>query len=237
MKIIPAIDIYNKEAVRLYKGNYNEKTVYGNPVLIAKDFESKGAKMIHLVDLNGAKEGNLSNLDIVKEIVSNVSIPCELGGGVREISDIRKILNAGVSRVIIGSKALELEFLEEALETFGSDKIVVGIDSENMIIKTHGWLSDSNISSIDYGKRIKQLGIKNIIFTDIEKDGTLSGINLIQTQTMITSTNLNVIASGGASCMEDIKKAYEIGCEGIILGKSLYEGKINLAEAILKYEV
>lgn len=236
MKIIPAIDIYNNKAVRLYKGDYDKSTIYGEPVEIAKKFEEFGAKFIHVVDLNGAKEGKLSNILTIEQIVKNTNIGIEVGGGIREISDIKRLLNIGVNRVIIGSKALELEFLEEALTMFGSDKIVVGIDSDNLIIKTHGWLNDSNINAIDFVKSIKRLGVKTIIFTDIAKDGTLSGINIAQTKKMIDETKLDIIASGGAKTYDDINNAKKIGAKGIILGKSIYNKDIDLSYAIKEYQ-
>lgn len=235
MRIFPAIDLHNGEAVRLYKGDYDQVTKYGDPVSQAKKFKALGASFIHLVDLDGAKDGEFKNLNVIKNIKENVDICLEWGGGIREISHIQRLLSLGVDRVILGSKALDLDFLKEAIDKFGSDKIVVGLDCKNMMIATHGWLKDSNINVIDFAKKIKALGVKTIIFTDISKDGTLEGINVEQTKKLVEESGLDIVASGGAKTINDVKSAKEIGCAGIILGKSIYSGSIDLEEA-LKYE-
>ena len=235
MKIYPAIDLHNGKAVRLYKGDYNQVTDYGNPLDVAKRWKSLGASFLHLVDLDGAKAGNSLNLKAVKEIKDNVDIKLELGGGIREISQIEELLNFGLDRVIIGSKALDLEFVKECINKFGSEKIVVGIDSRNMLISTHGWLDMTDINAKDFALKLKEIGVKHIIFTDIAKDGTLEGINVNQTKEMV-STGLNIIASGGAKSLDDIKNAKKIGCFGIILGKSIYNGDIDLEVAIKEFE-
>ena len=235
MKIYPAIDLHNGRAVRLYKGDYNQVTDYGNPLDVAKRWKDLGASFLHLVDLDGAKAGNSLNLKAVKEIKENVDIKLELGGGIREISQIEELLNYGLDRVIIGSKALDLEFVKECINKFGSEKIVIGIDSRNMLISTHGWLDMTDINAKEFALKLKGLGVKNIIFTDISKDGTLEGINVNQTKEMV-STGLNIIASGGAKSLDDIKNAKEIGCGGIILGKSIYNGDIDLEVAIKEFE-
>jgi len=235
MKIFPAIDLHNGRAVRLYKGDYNQVTDYGNPLDMAKKWKSLGASFLHLVDLDGAKEGSSLNLHAVKEIIDNVDIKLELGGGIRTIEKIEELLNLGLDRVIIGSKALDLEFVKEAIKKFGSDKIVIGLDSRNMMISTHGWLDMTDINAYDFALKLKEIGVKNIIFTDISKDGTLEGINKEQTAKM-DSSGVTIIASGGAKSINDIKTAKEIGCGGIILGKSIYNGDIDLEEAIKKFE-
>lgn len=231
MKIYPAIDLHNGRAVRLYKGDYNQVTDYGDPLEVAKRWKSLGASFLHLVDLDGAKEGNSLNLAKVKEIIDNVDIKLELGGGIRELNQIDDLLNMGLDRVIIGSKALDLDFVKKLIDKHGSDKIVVGLDSRNMLISTHGWLDMTDINALDFALKLKKIGVKNIIFTDISKDGTLDGINLEQTKIMVSS-GLNIIASGGAKSLDDIKNAKNIGCGGIILGKSIYNGDIDLKNAI-----
>ncbi len=236
MKLYPAIDLHDGKCVRLYKGDYNAVTEYGSPVLQAKRWRNAGATFLHLVDLDGAKEGHSKNLSAVKDIIDNVDIDLELGGGIRTISQIENILNIGVKRVILGSSALNLDFVKEAILKFGSDKIVVGIDCKNMLIATHGWLKVSEINAIDFALKLKEIGVKTIIFTDIAKDGTLEGINLSQTKALIDATNLDIIASGGAKTVTDIDNAKKIGAYGIILGKSIYSGSIDLADAIKKYE-
>ncbi|MBR6071922.1 MAG: 1-(5-phosphoribosyl)-5-[Acholeplasmatales bacterium] len=235
MKLYPAIDLHNGKAVRLYKGDYNQVTDYGNPLEVAKRWKAMGASFLHLVDLDGAKAGNSLNLNAVKEIIDNVDINLELGGGIRTIEQIDELLKMGLNRVIIGSKALDLDFVKEAIDKYGSDKIVIGIDSRNMLISTHGWLDMTDINAVDFANKLKSIGVKNIIFTDISKDGTLEGINVKETKLMV-DTGLNIIASGGAKSLDDIKNAKEIGCFGIILGKSIYNGDINLEIAIKEFE-
>lgn len=236
MKLYPAIDLHDGKCVRLYKGDYNKVTEYGDPVIQAKKWKSMGATYLHLVDLDGAKEGKSLNLESVERIIKEVDIKVELGGGIRTISHIENILSIGVDRVILGSSALNLEFVKEAINKFGRDKIVVGIDCKNMMVATRGWLDVSEINAIDFAKKLKEIGVKTIIFTDIAKDGTLEGINELQTKMLIDETHLDVVASGGAKSINDIIKAKEIGAYGIILGKSIYSNAINLEEAIKKFE-
>ena len=235
MKIFPAIDLHNGRAVRLYKGDYNQVTDYGNPLEVAKRWKSLGASFLHLVDLDGAKEGNSLNLAAVKEIIDNVDIKLELGGGIRNEGQVEELLNLGLDRVIIGSKALDLDFVKRLIDKYGSERIVVGIDSRNMLISTHGWLDMTDINAVDFAYKLKEIGVTTIIFTDISKDGTLEGINVNQTKQMV-ETGLSIIASGGAKALSDIDAAKNIGCGGIILGKSIYNGDIDLKIAIEKYE-
>ena len=236
MKLYPAIDLHDGKCVRLYKGDYNQVTEYGDPVDQAKKWKSLGATYLHLVDLDGAKEGKSLNLESVEKIINEVDIKVELGGGIRTLSHIENILSIGVDRVILGSSALNIDFVKKAIEKYGNDKIVVGIDCKNMMVATRGWLDVSEINAIDFAKKLKNVGVKTIIFTDIAKDGTLEGINANQTKKLIDETNLNVIASGGAKSIDDIIKAKEINAFGIILGKSIYSGAIDLKEAIEKFE-
>ena len=236
MKLYPAIDLHDGQAVRLYKGDYNQVTGYGDPIEQAKKWKSLGATYLHLVDLDGAKEGHSKNLDAVKGIIENVDIKVELGGGIRSLHQIEELLSIGVDRIILGSIALNLDFVKEAIDKFGSEKIVIGIDCKNMKVSTHGWLDTTDIDAIDFALKLKALGVKTIIFTDIAKDGTLEGINVSQTEKMVKETGLDIVASGGAKSELDIKNAKEIGCFGIILGKSIYSGAIDLKNAIDKYE-
>ncbi len=236
MKLYPAIDLHDGKCVRLYKGDYNAVTEYGDPVAQAKKWKSMGATYLHLVDLDGAKEGKSLNLESVEKIIKEVDIKVELGGGIRTLAHIENILSIGVDRVILGSSALNLDFVKEAILKFGSDKIVIGIDCKNMMVATRGWLDVSEINAIDFAKKLKEIGVKTIIFTDIAKDGTLEGINANQTKMLIDETNLDVVASGGAKSINDIIKAKEIGADGIILGKSIYSNAIDLKEAIEKFE-
>lgn len=236
MKLYPAIDLHNGKCVRLFQGDYNEVTDYGDPIEVAKKWKAMGAKYLHLVDLDGAKSGEFVNLEVVRRIVSETGLKCELGGGIRELSHIKTLLDIGLDRVILGSAALNLGFVKEAIDRFGSDKIVVGIDCKSYMVATHGWLKQTNITATDFALRLKEVGVKIIIFTDISKDGTLQGINAEQTKRLIEDTQMSIIASGGARCMDDVEKAQSIGCEGIILGKSIYSGAIRLDEAIARFE-
>ncbi len=233
MKLYPAIDLHEGKAVRLFKGDYNQVTDYGDPKTQALKWKEAGATFLHLVDLDGAKDGGFKNLEAVKAILST-GIDAELGGGIRSIAQIDVLLSIGIKRVILGSSALNLDFVKEAIDKYGNDKIVVGIDCKNMMVATHGWLNTSNIEATDFAKKLKNIGVKTIIFTDIAKDGTLTGISVESTKKMV-ETGLDIVASGGAKSLDDIKIAEEIGCEGIILGKSIYNGNIDLKEAINKF--
>jgi len=234
MKLYPAIDLHDGKAVRLYKGDYNQVTDYGDPKSQALRWKKLGATFLHLVDLDGAKDGGFKNLEAVKAILST-GIQAELGGGIRSIEQIDTLLSIGIKRVILGSSALNLDFVKEAINKYGSEKIVIGIDCKNMMVATHGWLNTSDIEATEFANRLKKIGVKTIIFTDIAKDGTLSGISVESTKKMV-GTGLDIIASGGAKSLDDIKIANEIGCQGIILGKSIYNGNIDLEEAIKKFE-
>ncbi len=233
MKLYPAIDLHDGKAVRLFKGDYNQVTDYGDPKTQALKWKEAGATFLHLVDLDGAKDGGFKNLEAVKAILST-GIDAEFGGGIRSLAQIDVLLSIGIKRVILGSSALNLDFVKEAIEKYGSDKIVVGIDCKNMMVATHGWLNTSNIEATDFANKLKNIGVKTIIFTDIAKDGTLTGISVESTKKMV-ETGLDIVASGGAKSLDDIKIAEEIGCEGIILGKSIYNGNIDLKEAINKF--
>ena len=233
MKLYPAIDLHEGKAVRLFKGDYNQVTDYGDPKAQALKWKEAGATFLHLVDLDGAKDGGFKNLEAVKAILST-GIDAELGGGIRSLEQIDVLLSIGIKRVILGSSALNLDFVKEAIDKYGSDKIVVGIDCKNMMVATHGWLNTSNIEATDFANKLKNIGVKTIIFTDIAKDGTLTGISVESTKKMV-ETGLDIVASGGAKSLDDIKIAEEIGCEGIILGKSIYNGNIDLKEAINKF--
>ena len=237
MKLYPAIALLNKRCVRLYKGDYNEVTDYGDPVEMAQKWKNMGASFLHLVDLDGAREGRSINLDVVKDIIDKVGIDVELGGGIRNLEKIDEILSIGVKRVILGSIALkEPNIVKEAIKKYGSERIVVGVDTKNFKVATNGWIESSNVDALEFAKVLEGVGVKYIIFTDISKDGTLSGINVEQTKTLIDNTNINIIASGGVKTIEDLRGAAKIGCEGIIIGKALYEGTIDLEAALKEFK-
>jgi len=236
MKLYPAIDLHNGEAVRLFKGDYNQVTVFGKPVEMAKKWKEMGATYLHLVDLDGAKDGLSRNLEAVKEIIDNVDIKVELGGGIRTLDHIKNILDLGVDRVILGSIALKKpEIVKQAISLYGPEKVVVGVDCKNFHVATEGWIEESDMDALEFCKILESIGVKYVIFTDISKDGTLSGVNLDQTKKLVDNTSLNIIASGGVHTIDDVRGTDSIGCYGCILGKSIYMGTLNLKEAVEEF--
>lgn len=233
MKIFPAIDIYDKKAVRLYKGDYNQMTVYSdNPVSVALDFKSKGAEFIHVVDLEGAKTGETPNLDVVKNIVSATDLKVEVGGGIRSMEVIGRYIDAGVYRVILGTIAVtDREFLEKAVEKYG-DKIAVGVDLKDGMVAIKGWTEKSTLEGFAFCKDLQKLGVKTIICTDISKDGAMQGTNHELYQRLKSELSMDVIASGGVSDISDVKRLKEIDLYGAIIGKAYYTKAIDLVEAI-----
>ena len=236
MNIFPAIDIVNGCAVRLFKGDYDQMTIYSDdPASVAVKFEEAGCKFIHLVDLEGAKNGTTPNIETVKKIRSGCSLFMEIGGGIRSMETIRAYLDLGISRVILGSAALKNpQLVADAIAEFGSEKIVVGIDAKNEMVATEGWLETSDVHYIDLAHKMVAMGVRYLIFTDISKDGTLSGVNAQQLAALAKATagQCNIIASGGVHTMEDIFICRDMGLYGTICGKSIYQGTLDLAEAI-----
>lgn len=236
MIILPAIDLYEGKAVRLLRGDYNQMTIYDkNPENIAQKFKDAGAKNIHIVDLEGAKEGTTPNLETVKKIVSKTDLKAEIGGGIRSTDVIEKYVNAGVTRVILGTAAVENEvFLDEALKNFG-DIIAVGIDIKDGYVATHGWTENSAYKYDDFMKKMQDKGVKTVICTDISKDGAMRGTNLDLYRELKEKFSVNVIASGGVSSLDDVKALSEIDVCGAIIGKAYYTGAIKIEDAV-KYE-
>ena len=232
MQIIPAIDLIDGKCVRLTKGDYNTKTVFdSDPLKVANNFLESGMSFIHVVDLDGAKAGKIINIDTIKKLCEN-NIPIEVGGGVRDYESIDLLLNLGVKRVILGSVAVKnQDFLKDAIGKYGSEKIVLGLDCNGDLVSIHGWQENSSITCMEMLNTFKNFGGKNVIYTDISKDGMMAGTN-IEELTKLVATGLNIVASGGISSLDDIKKCKEIGCFGAIVGKAYYLGKINLSEAI-----
>lgn len=233
MIIIPAIDIINKKPVRLYQGDYNKKEIVGESVLeLAKMFEVKGAQYLHLVDLDGAKEGSLINQQVIVEVAKALSIPVEIGGGIRTMEAISYYLDNGISRVILGTSAMENpSFLEEALTKYG-DKIAVGIDCKDEYAYGRGWLSASKLHYIEFAKQLEQKGVKTIIVTDISKDGTLSGPNVEMLKKLKKEVRMDIVASGGIKDIKDIEALKAIHVYGAITGKAMYHQTLSLEEAI-----
>lgn len=233
MNIFPAIDLYEKKAVRLYKGDYARMTVYSdNPIEIARDFEEKGARFIHMVDLEGARDGTTPNLEIVRQVARETGLFVEIGGGIRSLETVEKYLAAGAGRVILGTAAVTDEaFLREALSRFG-DAIAVGADLKGDIVAIRGWLEESPYRRDDFFAKMQSLGVKTLICTDIQKDGAMQGTNLPLYRALSERFSVNIIASGGVSSIEDVKKLREMGLYGAIIGKAYYTGAIDLSEAI-----
>ena len=234
MKIFPAIDIKDKKCVRLVKGNFDNKTEYEmSPVEQARKYKDHGFKNLHLVDLDGALTGQTVNLDIIQIIVKNFDLKIEVGGGVRSIESIKKYTDAGVEKVILGSAAIkDKNFLKEACQKF-PNQIALGLDAKDGYLSVSGWKENSNKLTLDFLKEVNDLGASRLIYTDINQDGMKQGPNFEETSKVADISNCPVIISGGVSSINDIKKAKELNnknIEGIIVGKAIYDGDINLDE-------
>lgn len=232
MIILPAIDIKNGQCVRLFKGEFDTvHKVAESPVISAENFKNKGSEFLHVVDLDGALEKKPVNHEIIKEIAA-LGIPVEVGGGIRTVSDIEMYVKNGISRVILGSIALkDPAFVKSAVKEFG-EVIAVGIDADNGFVKTEGWLDTSNVRFTDFAKLMEDCGVGNIIYTDISKDGTLSGVNGDHLRQLKETLSIKITASGGVRDMNDIRLCKELDLYGAICGKSLYSGTLNLEEAL-----
>ena len=236
MLIFPAIDIKDGNCVRLFKGDFSTvEKVASDYLETARSFEAAGAQWIHMVDLDGAKEGRPVNTKIYTDVAEKTGLKVELGGGIRSLETIREYLEMGITRVILGSVALkDPKLVSDAVEKFGSEKIVVGIDAMNGMVATEGWLESSDVNYIDLAKKMIQAGVRYFIFTDISKDGTLSGVNREQLFALNEAVkgSANIVASGGVHTMEDIIACKEMGLYGTICGRSIYKGTLDLREAI-----
>ena len=233
MLIFPAIDLYGGKAVRLYKGDYQQMTVYSDdPLSVARDFENKGAQWVHLVDLEGAKNGTTPNIDVVSKIASETSLSCEIGGGIRNMETVEKYLNAGVSRVILGTAAVTDEtFLKAAVAKYG-EKIAVGVDIKDSMVAIKGWIEKSEYDAFDFCEKMQKIGVKTIICTDISKDGAMKGANHALYRSLSEKFSMQIVASGGVASMEDVKKLAALNIYGAIIGKAYYTGAIDLEKAV-----
>lgn len=233
MIILPAIDIIDGKPVRLYQGDYSKKEIVADDIFeTAKSFEKAGAEYVHLVDLDGAKEGSNKNHELVIKLAKTLNIPVELGGGIRSFETISYLLDNVVSRVILGTVAIEEEeLLKKAVDTY-KEKIAVGIDCKDGKLCGRGWLEKSELDYIDFAKKMESIGVKNIIVTDISKDGTLMGPNVDMLKKLKESVNIDITASGGISNIDDIKELNKIGLYGAITGKAIYAKTLSLEEAI-----
>nr|WP_314461038.1 1-(5-phosphoribosyl)-5-[(5-phosphoribosylamino)methylideneamino]imidazole-4-carboxamide isomerase [uncultured Clostridium sp.] len=239
MQLYPAIDLKNGRCVRLKQGEFKEITVYSDkPEEIAALWQEQGAAYLHLVDLDGALAGHSVNKEVIQRIVNTVSIPVEIGGGIRSEEAIASMLSLGVARVIIGTKAVKQpEFIRDMIDKFGADRIVLGVDAKDGMVAVEGWEKLSQITASELCSQMKEYGIRHIVYTDISRDGMLSGPNVAYTKKLTDETGLDVIASGGMSSMEDLRLLYEAGVQGAIIGKALYEKRIDLSEAVKTFEL
>jgi len=233
MVIYPAIDLYDGKAVRLFKGDYAQMTVYNeNPVSVALDFKAQGATHIHLVDLEGAKSGATPNLETVCAIKKATGLFCEIGGGVRSMEVVQRYLDAGIDRVILGTAAVTVEvFLRDAVTVYG-ERIAVGIDIRDGFAAIKGWTEKSGERAMDFCEKMQKVGVKTLICTDISRDGAMQGANHSLYRELSEKCNMNIIASGGVSSLEDVRKLAAMDIHGAIIGKAYYTGAVNLKEAI-----
>ncbi len=233
MIILPAIDIRGGEAVRLYQGDYTKEEVVAKDIYEqAKEFQRLGATHLHLVDLDGAKQGAGVNEEIILKLAKNVDMSIEVGGGIRTLDRIDKLLGNGIDKVILGTAAMEQEDLVKAALAKYAERIIVGVDARNGKVCGNGWLSESDLDYIDFTKKMADLGVYNVIVTDISRDGTLQGANIEMLKTLSEKVDIKITASGGVKDIEDIKKLKEAGIYAAITGKAIYSGELSLKEAL-----
>ena len=233
MNILPAIDIRDGQAVRLFKGDFNQQTVVNPDVLgQARIFADAGIEFIHVVDLDGALDGKATNRDLIAALKVATGLGVEVGGGIRTLEQIQDYLNVGIDRVIIGSMAVKNpSFVQEAIDRFGAEKIVVGIDAKDGFVATEGWLETSNVDFISLAKAMEKMGVQLFVYTDVDRDGTLTGPNFAHYEQLVAElTTAKVIASGGIAQLSDLTRLAEIGVAGTIVGKAYYNGNISLEE-------
>ena len=234
MILFPAVDILNARSVRLLYGAFDKVTDYGHPVDMAEKWASQGAEFLHIVDLDGAKTGAGVNSAVVRDIVKAVKIPVQLGGGIRTLDDISaRLTETGVARVILGTACCaDPGLIAEAVKRFGPERIVAGIDAKNGFVSVKGWTAESDITPIELGKKMRDLGVKYVVYTDIGRDGALTGANVAACAEMARETGLNCIASGGVSTLDDLTALKQENLYGAILGRAIYEGRFSVREAL-----
>lgn len=233
MILFPAIDLYGGKAVRLFKGDYQQMTVYNhNPLAVAQDFVAQGATHVHLVDLEGAKDGTTPNVDIVSRIAAETPLFCEIGGGIRTMQTVERYLEAGVDRVILGTAAVtDPAFLQEALRHYG-EKIAIGVDMKDGAVAIRGWTETTDCTGLDFCRRMEALGVQTLICTDISKDGAMKGTNRALYRTLSETVKIQIVASGGVSTLEDVQALADMSLYGAIIGKAYYTGAIDLRDAL-----
>lgn len=233
MELWPAIDLRGGKCVRLLQGDYARETVFGDdPVAMARTFVAAGAKRLHIVDLDGAKDGQPSQAPLIARMVTAAGVPCQLGGGVRTLDTARAYLDAGVARVVVGSVAVERpDLLVELAETFPG-QVVLGLDARDGKVAVRGWLETSGLTAVEVARRHASLPLAALVYTDIATDGMLSGPNLHALEEMVAAVPLPIVASGGVACADDIRRVVTTGCAGCIVGRALYEAKVTIPEAL-----
>lgn len=233
MKIFPAIDLIGGKAVRLTQGDYKKVDIFSdNPESVARGFYEAGAQYLHVVDLDGAKEGTLSNLKTIEKIVNAAPLFVEVGGGIRDFERIERMLSIGVKRVILGTAAVKnTEFLKSAADAYG-EKIVLGVDARDGYVATDGWINKTAVKSFEFCERARDMGVKTVIYTDIATDGAMKGTNLPAFQRLCKIEGLSVVASGGICSLDELKELSDMGCDGAIVGKALYMGALDLKEVL-----
>ena len=237
MDIIPAIDIKDGKCVRLYQGDYDRETIFStDPVSVAVDWQEMGAERIHIVDLDGAASGNQRNFQVIKMMISCLAIPVQVGGGIRTESNVVTMMDIGVDRVILGTMAVEnKEIVQSIVDRFGVESVIVGIDVRDDLVSIKGWKKSTFVSSSDLMDEMYRIGVRRFVYTDISRDGTLMEPNFQSIEQIVSRSDANIIASGGGSSLGHIKQLAGLGVEGVIIGKALYTGDINLNEAISIY--
>ena len=234
MEVIPAIDLRGGRCVRLYQGDYAQETVYSDdPVEVALRWQEMGAVRLHVVDLDGAAQGEPANLGVIESIADSVAMPLQMGGGIRDMAAIERTLGIGVERVVLGTSAVaDPGLVESACHRFGPDALIVGVDARDGLVATRGWQESTEVTAIDLVHRMTALGVRRFVYTDISRDGTMTEPNFQAIEELMNDTDAWVVASGGVSSIEHLRRLASLGVEGAIVGKALYEGAIDLREAI-----
>ncbi len=234
MEVIPAIDLRGGRCVRLYQGDFGQETVYSeDPLAVARQWQEQGASRLHLVDLDGAAQGEPVNLEIIAAIVTQSEIPVQVGGGVRSSSTAEKLLSIGVERVVIGTAAVRNpDLVRQLCQGGGSPRVVVAVDARDGLVAVQGWLEKTSVTAVELGKHMAELGVERLLYTDISRDGTLSEPNFSANAQLVESTGLAILASGGVASLDHITELAKIGAEGVIVGRALYTGDLGLPAAI-----
>ncbi len=234
MEVIPAIDLKDGVCVRLYQGDFDRQTVFSpNPLEVAQRWRRAGAQRIHVVDLDGSRDGAPANLNVIASLADGVDVPLQVGGGIRSLDDAESLLQRGIQRVVLGTAAVEdPSLVEELCRRWGPQSVVVALDSRDGKVAVKGWQEDTPISAVDLAQRMARLGVLRFLYTDISRDGTMTQPNFVAVQAMVNDTGLAVLASGGVSSLDDIRQLTHTGAEGVVLGSALYRGAVDLAQAI-----